>query len=175
MKAHTYEKAFLSVGGVTLVACMGALVYATLGMNKHLPGVYGHVDPLRAYQTPPFTQLGVTQTGPNRYQAVLVGQMFAFIPPEIRVPAGSEVDFIATSGDVIHGFSIEGTRVNMMLIPGQIARATYKFEQEGVHLLICHEYCGVGHHTMAGRIVVGAPVAAAEGGTGAPGSAGASD
>lgn len=154
MKAHTYEKAFLGVGGFTLVACMGALVYTTLGMGKHLPGVYGHVDPQLAYQTPPFTQLGVTQIGPNHYQAAIVAQMFSFIPPEIRVPAGAQIDFVATSADVIHGFQIEGTRVNMMLIPGQIARATYTFAEPGEHLLICHEYCGSGHHTMAGRIIV---------------------
>ena len=92
MKAHTYEKTFLAVGGVTLVACMGALVYATFGMGKHLPGIGGHVDPQRAYQSPPFDRLGVTQVGPNRYEAILVGQMFAFIPPEIRVPVGAQID-----------------------------------------------------------------------------------
>jgi cytochrome c oxidase subunit 2 len=70
------------------------------------------------------------------------------------VPAGAQIDFVATSADVIHGFQIEGTRVNMMLIPGQIARATYTFAEPGEHLLICHEYCGSGHHTMAGRIIV---------------------
>jgi cytochrome c oxidase subunit 2 len=161
MKAHTYEKTFLAVGGVTLVACMGALVYATFGMGKHLPGISGHVDPQRAYQSPPFDRLGVTQVGPNRYEAILVGQMFAFIPPEIRVPVGAQIDFIATSADVIHGFNIEGTRVNMMLIPGQIGRISHTFAETGEHLLICHEYCGSGHHTMAGRIIV-------EGSAGAP-------
>lgn len=157
MKAHTYENAFLAIGGVTLVACMGALVYATLGMGKHLPGPGGHVDPQRAYQSAPFDRLGVTPTGENRYEAILVGQMFAFIPPEIRVPVGARVDFIATSADVIHGFHIERTRVNMMLIPGQIARASHTFTEPGEHILICHEYCGSGHHTMAGRIIVEGP------------------
>jgi cytochrome c oxidase subunit 2 len=87
--------------------------------------------------------------------------MFAFIPPEIRVPVGAQIDFIATSADVIHGFNIEGTRVNMMLIPGQIGRISHTFAETGEHLLICHEYCGSGHHTMAGRIIV-------EGSAGAP-------
>jgi len=70
------------------------------------------------------------------------------------VPAGSAVTFKVTSVDVVHGFEVEGTRVNMMLLPGQIAENTYRFEHPGEHLMICHEYCGVGHQTMHGRVVV---------------------
>ena len=80
--------------------------------------------------------------------------MWSFTPNEIRIPAGSEVTFLATSVDVIHGIHIEGTRVNMMLIPGQIARNTYRFEEPGEHLMVCHEYCGAGHHLMYGRVIV---------------------
>ena len=49
---------------------------------------------------------------------------------------------------------VEGTRVNMMLIPGQITRNRYRFERPGEYTIICHEYCGVGHHTMYGKVVV---------------------
>ncbi|MCG8468343.1 MAG: cytochrome C oxidase subunit II, partial [Gemmatimonadetes bacterium] len=68
--------------------------------------------------------------------------------------AGSEVTFISTSTDVIHGIHIERTRLNMMLIPGQISRNTYRFDEPGEHLLVCHEYCGLGHHVMSGKVVV---------------------
>jgi cytochrome c oxidase subunit II len=70
------------------------------------------------------------------------------------VPAGSKVTFISTSTDVLHGFTSTGTRVNVMLIPGQISRVEYTFREPGEHLLICHEYCGLGHHTMHGRVIV---------------------
>ena len=59
-----------------------------------------------------------------------------------------------TSIDVVHGFQIEGTRVNMMLLPGQISRLEYTFAEPGEHLLICHEYCGIGHHAMYGKVIV---------------------
>ena len=45
MKAHTYEKAFLAVGILVLVACGAALFYATFVMDIHLPGDAGRVDP----------------------------------------------------------------------------------------------------------------------------------
>ena len=84
----------------------------------------------------------------------MVGQTFIFRPNEIRVPAGADLTFTATTIDVMHGLNIEGTRVNMMLIPGQISRNTYRFDEPGEYLIICHEYCGAGHHTMSGKIIV---------------------
>ena len=154
MKVHTYEKAFLSLGVLLLLACLGALLYAGTVAGIHLPGHVAHVDPANVFQAPPFDQPGVRQTGPDRYEAVVIGQAFGFIPGEIRVPAGATVTFIATSRDVLHGFNVERTRVNMMLIPGQVARTEYRFDEPGEHLLICHEYCGSGHHTMYGKVIV---------------------
>ncbi len=92
--------------------------------------------------------------GPGRYEVVLLGSAWSWNPAEIRVPAGSEVTFLAAATDVIHGLHIEGTRVNMMLIPGQISRNTFRFEEPGEHLLICHEYCGAAHHLMSGKVIV---------------------
>lgn len=154
MNVETYERAFLWLGAVLLVACLGALLYASVVMGLHLPGRGGTIDPQAVRTTPPFDDPGVRQVGPNTYEAVVIGQAWSFIPGEIKVPAGADVTFIATSSDVLHGFNVEGTRVNMMLIPGQISRQTYRFEEPGERLLVCHEYCGVGHHTMYGRIIV---------------------
>lgn len=154
MKVHTYEKAFLAVGVVVLLACAGALVWATTVHGRHLPGRAGRLHPAQTYRTPPFNQPGVRQTGPDTWEAVVVAQSWVFVPAELRVPRGAEITFIATAVDVIHGFEVERTRLNMMLIPGQISRATYRFDEPGEHLLICHEYCGLGHHTMAGKVIV---------------------
>jgi cytochrome c oxidase subunit 2 len=161
MKAHTYEKAFLAVGIGVLVACGSALIYTSVVMGIHLPGRSGEIDPRQVFSTAPFDQIGVRQTGPNQYEAVIVAQAWAFLPSEIRVPAGAEVTFTATTIDIIHGLNVEGTRLNMMLIPGQISRNTYRFREPGEHLIICHEYCGLGHHTMAGRVIVEGAVATA--------------
>jgi cytochrome c oxidase subunit 2 len=154
VKVHTYEKAFLITGGIVLVACGAALIYASLGMGLHLPGAAGRVEPLRVYSTAPFNRPGVRLTAPNQYEAVVVAQSWAFNPAEIRVPAGAEVTITATSVDIIHGLAVAGTRVNMMLIPGQISRNTYRFDAPGEYLLVCHEYCGLGHHTMYGKLIV---------------------
>jgi cytochrome c oxidase subunit 2 len=159
MKIHSYEKAFLGVGIVVLVACAAALVYATVAHGLHLPGVTGRVDPAQVPSTPPFDRPGVyelkdDEDDEDAYEVVFVARAWSFQPAEVRVPAGADITFTATTVDVLHGFNIEGTRLNMMLIPGQISRNTYRFDEPGEHLLICHEYCGLGHHLMYGRIIV---------------------
>ena len=154
MKVHVYEKLFLSLGGIMMVAFLGALGYATFGAGIHLPGDAGMVDPATVARTAPFNHPGVHQLGPGRYEVVMLGSAWAYMPNEVHVPAGAEITFVATSLDVIHGFELEGTRLNMMLIPGRISRNTYTFKAPGEHLLICHEYCGLGHQTMYGKVIV---------------------
>jgi cytochrome c oxidase subunit 2 len=70
------------------------------------------------------------------------------------VPAGSTITFYTTSQDVVHGVKILGTNVNMMILPGQVSTLTAKFDKPGTYNFICHEYCGLNHHTMYGQIIV---------------------
>ncbi len=154
MKIHTYEKGFLAAGLVVLVGCMAALAYASFAMHIHLPDAVGQVDPRTLAQTPPFDQPGVHQRAPGQYEVVVIARAWQFQPSEIHVPAGADITFTVSSVDVLHGFNVEGTRLNMMLIPGQISQNTYRFREPGEHLIICHEYCGLGHHTMSGKVIV---------------------
>jgi cytochrome c oxidase subunit II len=154
VKVHTYERAFLYVGAVVLISCMIALLYGALGLGMHLPTRAGEIDPEKVGSTPPFDQPGVRQVGPNQYEAVMVGRIWSFAPAEIQVPAGAEVTFTLTTADVIHGFYVAGTRLNVMMIPGEVTRVRYRFERPGKYQILCHEYCGVGHHTMHGDVVV---------------------
>jgi len=154
MRVHIYEKAFLWVGAVMLVVFLFALTYASVAMGIDLPGDEGRVNPAEVVSSPPFDDPGVREVSPGRYEVVMIARAWQFQPSEIRVPAGSRVTLISTSTDVIHGVHVEDSRVNMMLIPGQISRNTYTFEEPGEYLMVCHEFCGAGHHTMFGKVIV---------------------
>ena len=54
-------------------------------------------------------------------------------PPELRVPEGSEVTFVATSKDVIHGFLLRAANINAMLLPRQVTRVTARFDRAGTY------------------------------------------
>jgi cytochrome c oxidase subunit 2 len=83
-----------------------------------------------------------------------IGQQYSFTPQCIVVPTDTEVRIRATSADVVHGFLIDGTNINVMLIPGFISTATMRFDRASERHLPCHEFCGVGHEGMWGKIKV---------------------
>lgn len=153
-KVLVFEKAFLWTGLILLVLCFFALLYMSVSMGITLPGREGTVDPAALAETPPFDQPGVRQIGPNAYEAVIIGYAWGFEPRQIRVPAGAEVTFVSTSRDVLHGIHVDGTRINVMLVPGQISRVVHTFSEPAEHLMLCHEYCGLAHHAMFGRVIV---------------------
>ena len=84
----------------------------------------------------------------------LIAQQYSFEPQCLVVPAGVPVTFRATSTDAIHGFVVDRTNANVMLIPGFIATFTATFDKPGERLMPCHEYCGTGHQAMWGRVQV---------------------
>jgi cytochrome c oxidase subunit II len=150
----SYERIFLALGAALLVIFLAALGYAAVGMGMHLPGHAGDLDPRTVRETPPFDNPGVHEIAPGRYEVVLLAQAWSYTPHEIRLPVGARVTFRATSADTIHGFMLDGTRLNAMLIPGQVTELEYRFETAGEHFLICHEYCGTGHHLMFGKVII---------------------
>lgn len=140
--------------GIMLAVFFVAILGALFGAGIQLPGISGQVRPDRLDQTPPFDRLGVRELGPGRYEVNMVAFIWGYTPNEIRVPAGSTVTFRITSRDVTHGFRVADTTINTMLLPGQVSEFTYTFKKPGTYLFVCHEYCGIGHHTMFGRIIV---------------------
>jgi cytochrome c oxidase subunit II len=151
---YLYELAWILPSIAIPVAMLAVLVVTAFGAHIHLPGDSGRIDPRRVAETPPFDHLGVSEVAPGEYEVHVLAQVWSFTPREIRIPAGSTVHFWATSRDVVHGFLVPQANVNVMLLPGQVARVDAHFDTPGEYPLICHEYCGILHHTMSGRIVV---------------------
>ena len=60
----------------------------------------------------------------------------------------------ATSADVVHGFNIAKTNVNVMLVPGYVATFRTRFKEPAELTMPCHEFCGVGHAAMWARVKV---------------------
>ncbi|MEX2583573.1 MAG: hypothetical protein WD766_09870 [Gemmatimonadota bacterium] len=101
-------------------------------------------------QEPP----GVTQMGPDRYRVVIEAYNWEYVPKEIRVPLGAEVQFVARSAQDYHGIAIIGTGIIMPLLQNEIAEATHTFTEPGEYIFVCADYCGAGHATMSGTVIV---------------------
>lgn len=154
MPIERLERFFLGLTIAMLVLFFIAIGLTAFAGGRTLPSPAGRVDPATLNETPPFDNPGLREVAPGRYELVMVAQTWSFTPNEVRIPAGSTVTFRVATRDVIHGFQVIGTAVNMMVIPGQVSVATARFDEPGEYLFICHEYCGIGHQTMFGRVIV---------------------
>jgi cytochrome c oxidase subunit 2 len=83
-----------------------------------------------------------------------IGQQYSFTPQCVVVPAETPVTLRATSADVVHGMLIEGTNINVMLVPGYVSELPIRFKAPGEHVMPCQEFCGIGHQGMWGKVKV---------------------
>ena len=83
-----------------------------------------------------------------------IGQQYSFTPQCILLPTDTEIKIRATSADVMHGFLIQGSNVNTMLVPGYVSTITTRFSAPSDRVMPCHEFCGAGHEGMWGRVKI---------------------
>jgi cytochrome c oxidase subunit 2 len=95
--------------------------------------------------------------------------------PVVHPPPGSDVYMIArlwqwwpilefekdqtyrlhlSSMDWQHGFSLQPVNINLQVHPNYDMVVTLTPNESGEFGVICNEFCGIGHHTMIGKIYV---------------------
>ncbi|MCP4284741.1 MAG: cytochrome c oxidase subunit II [Gammaproteobacteria bacterium] len=123
-----------------------------------------------AYQTTPAKFGAKVQEGIDQHK---VGEEAGV--PIIHPPAGSDIYMLGrlwqwwpilelekdktyrlhlSSMDWQHGFSVQPININMQVVPGYEMVLTVTPDQSGEYGVVCNEYCGIGHHTMVGKIYV---------------------
>ncbi len=151
---YIFEVAWILPSVAIPVSVITAVIITAFAVGIRVPDISGRIAPSAINNTAPFNEPGIKELAPGRYEVAVIAQTFLYTPNEIEIPAGSDVTFIVTSRDVIHGFKVVGTAVNMMVVPGQISKITAHFPTAGEYLIVCHEYCGAGHHAMFGKLIV---------------------
>jgi len=153
MHIDELERYWLIAVSVALGAFGAALLASVFIFRVQLPSPVARIDPAEINESA-FADPGLKDMGDNTYAALFVAQMWAFTPGEIRLPKGADVTFFVVSRDISHGFFVEQHNINLMLLPGQIASATTRFDRPGTYRIICHEFCGPGHQNMVATIIV---------------------
>ncbi|MGM9949337.1 MAG: cytochrome c oxidase subunit II [Lysinibacillus sp.] len=156
MHIHKYEKWWLVFGCATLVAFLVILAIGAFHNGTHpnegkITFDYENVDNFAPFDNP-----GVHKVEGKEwdYEVVIVASAFNYTPGDIEVPLGSIVKFYATTRDVIHGFQIAQTNINLMLEPGYMSEYVAEMNKPGEYLIVCNEYCGTGHTYMYGTLKV---------------------
>lgn len=157
MHVHLYERIWMW-GAAVLVALFLGTIALMAGLHAVQPPSHLEtVDPVTLADHPEFGNPTITVRPDGGVVVPVVAAMFTFAPDPIEVPANRPVTFRVTSPDVIHGFEVVGTNANAMAIPGYVSQFTVTFPKAGEYVIACHEYCGLMHHAMVGKLIVTAP------------------
>ena len=108
-------------------------------------GVLGTSDVRKISDENPF---GLNPDDPNGQDDVLVED------DELHLPLDQPVKVLLRSIDVLHDFYVPQFRAKMDLVPGQVTYFWFTPIRTGTFDILCFELCGVGHHTMRGKVVI---------------------
>lgn len=90
---------------------------------------------------------------PEGGDAYLIARLWQWWPI-LELEKGKTYRLHLSSMDYQHGFSLQPVNINIQVLPGYDHVVKITPNKEGVYSIVCNEYCGIGHHTMLGRIYV---------------------
>lgn len=77
--------------------------------------------------------------------------------PVLVLEKGVTYTIHMSSVDLNHGFSLYPTNLNLQIVPGYDYALKMTPNEARDYRIVCNEFCGIGHHTMVGRILVVEP------------------
>ena len=83
----------------------------------------------------------------------LLARLWAFWPI-LELEEGKTYRLHLTAMDYQHGFSLQPENINIQVHPGYDHVVTLTPTAPGTYSIICNEYCGINHHTMASKLHV---------------------
>jgi cytochrome c oxidase subunit 2 len=155
-RAERVEHRWATVSVAILVLFVAMATFAGLHLAAMPQSRVETADPITLHLNGEFidSNLGTAIEPDGSVTLRGIGQQYSFTPSCMLVPTATPITFRATSADVVHGFLVTGTNINLMLVPGYISSLNARFETAGERLMPCHEFCGMGHEGMWGRIKV---------------------
>lgn len=146
------------------LAVVAALVMSAIALGWTVAGAQN--VPVKSYRSTPEefekrlqefqsqfqVQPGVVRVPPGQ-DAYIMARMWSFTP-QLILKRGQTYTIWLSSRDALHGFSIAGQNLNVMAVPGHAYGVRLTPTKAGEYLVVCNEYCGVGHQAMTGKIVV---------------------
>ena len=84
----------------------------------------------------------------------VVAKKWDFVPNVIKVKKGESIVLKFTAPEVPMGFNLPDFNVRTDIVPGKVATLKLAPDKAGTFTFLCDIFCGEGHETMAGQLVV---------------------
>jgi cytochrome c oxidase subunit 2 len=156
------ERAWIGLALLWCVALTLAMPYWHFKGKQNSTGEAYSVEPaafgarvqkfVEANQVGELAGIPVVEPAPGG-DAYLQAQMWTWYPV-LRLKKGQTYRLHISSLDIQHGFSLLPINMNFQILPGYDHVLTVTPTLSGEFSIICNEFCGIGHHTMTGRIIV---------------------
>jgi len=161
---HTSEIVWITVAFLWGVVMFSAMIYWHIEGKQNLSN--------EAYRIDPEVFAARAEEMTDQYTVREEGELSI---PVVHPPPGSDIYIVArlwewwpileleknqsyrlhlSSMDWQHGFSLQPTNINVQVHPNYELVLTIAPNEAGTFSIVCNEYCGIGHHTMLGRIYV---------------------
>jgi cytochrome c oxidase subunit 2 len=79
---------------------------------------------------------------------------FIYTPNEITIKQGEQIILELTALDFVHGFSLPDFNMRTDIMPGKVTTLALTPTEVGRFTFLCDNFCGDGHETMNGSIIV---------------------
>lgn len=93
---------------------------------------------------------------PPGTDAYLLASRYSWYP-QLVLESGKQYTIWLSAADALHGFSLVGQNLNLEVAPHHAMGAKLTIGKPGRYLIVCNEYCGIGHAHMAGHLYVVSP------------------
>jgi cytochrome c oxidase subunit 2 len=159
---HGAEKMWVAIAFAWCMVLFAMMPLWHLRGAQNPSGIRHRVDPMayaaRVREFVAAHQVGTEQgvpvvEPPAGSDVYLQAQMWAWTPI-LRLREGTEYVLHLSSVDVNHGFSLFPLNINFQVVPGYDYGLRVVPNESGEFQILCNEFCGVGHHLMAGKVVV---------------------
>ncbi|HYM02334.1 MAG TPA: cytochrome C oxidase subunit II [Stellaceae bacterium] len=154
---------------IAIAFVWGLIMFSTM-IAWHIYGKQNLAN--EAYRVQPEAYVAKVEAAAEKYK---VGEEGSSGVPVVHPPPGGDVYLLAriwqwwpvleleknqtyrlhlSSADWQHGFSLQPVNINIQVHPGYEMILTMTPSEAGDFGIVCNEFCGIGHHTMTGKIRV---------------------
>jgi cytochrome c oxidase subunit II len=98
--------------------------------------------------------IGLRAAEPKERVIKILARRFTYTPDKLTLKKGVPVVLELTTADVLMGFNAPDFQTRADIIPGKVARVRLVPDKIGTFTFLCDIFCGSGHETMNGTIIV---------------------
>lgn len=161
-QAGKQERVWVAIAFVWCLVLFAMMPFWHIKGGQNPSGIRSKVDPgafyartnamIADYQIGEESGIPLVAPPPGA-EVYLMGQMWRWYPA-LQLEAGKSYTLHLSALDVNHGFSLYPANINFQVVPGYDYGLRITPNKPGEYRILCNEFCGIGHHTMVGRVIV---------------------